>query len=81
MLVLSRKHQESVVVGGSDGFHRLLKVTVLDIRAGACGLDSRSTRAFRSIAPRCGSASSAGAPDGSGETRTMRVKFQASVEE
>jgi carbon storage regulator CsrA len=32
MLVLSRKNQESVVVGGADGFHRLLKVTVLDIR-------------------------------------------------
>ena len=32
MLVLSRKNQESVVVGGADGFHRLLKVTVLEIR-------------------------------------------------
>ena len=32
MLVLSRKNRESVVVGGVDGFHRLLKVTVLDIR-------------------------------------------------
>jgi len=32
MLVLSRKSRESVVVGGSDGFHRLLKVTVLAIR-------------------------------------------------
>jgi carbon storage regulator CsrA len=32
MLVLSRKNRESVVVGGSDGFHRLMKVTVLDIR-------------------------------------------------
>jgi carbon storage regulator CsrA len=31
MLVLSRKNQESVVVGGTDGFHRLLKVTVLGI--------------------------------------------------
>ncbi len=31
MLVLSRKSQESVVVGGSAGFERLLKVTVLDI--------------------------------------------------
>lgn len=31
MLVLSRKNQESVVVGGADGFHRLLKVTVLGI--------------------------------------------------
>ena len=32
MLVLSRKCQESVIVGGSDGFHRLLKVTVLDVQ-------------------------------------------------
>jgi len=32
MLVLSRKSRESVVVGGSDGLHRLLKVTVLAIR-------------------------------------------------
>lgn len=31
MLVLSRKPLESVVVGGSDGFERLLKVTVLEI--------------------------------------------------
>ena len=34
MLVLSRKNKESVMVGGSDGFERLLKVTVLDIRGG-----------------------------------------------
>ncbi len=32
MLVLSRKNQESVVIGGADRLHRLLKVTVLDIR-------------------------------------------------
>jgi carbon storage regulator len=32
MLVLSRKSREAVVIGGSDGFHRLLKVTVLDIQ-------------------------------------------------
>jgi carbon storage regulator len=32
MLVLSRKDRESVVVGGADGFHRLLKVTVLGIK-------------------------------------------------
>jgi carbon storage regulator CsrA len=31
MLVLSRKNRESVVVGGADGLHRLLKVTVLGI--------------------------------------------------
>jgi carbon storage regulator CsrA len=34
MLVLSRKSQESVVVGGAGGFERLLKVTVLEIGAG-----------------------------------------------
>ena len=32
MLVLSRKNQESVVVGRADGFHRLLRVKVLEIR-------------------------------------------------
>ena len=32
MLVLSRKNHESVVVGGDNGFHRLLKVTVLGIQ-------------------------------------------------
>lgn len=34
MLVLTRKCQESVVIGGSVGFERMLKVTVLEIRAG-----------------------------------------------
>jgi carbon storage regulator len=34
MLVLSRKIQESVVVGGSDGFEHVLKVTVLEISGG-----------------------------------------------
>ena len=34
MLILSRKNQESVVIGGVDGFHRLLKVTVIDITGG-----------------------------------------------
>ncbi len=31
MLVLSRKEQEAVVIGGSDGFHRLFKIRVLEI--------------------------------------------------
>jgi carbon storage regulator CsrA len=31
MLILSRKSQESVVVGGAGGFDRLLKVKVLQI--------------------------------------------------
>ncbi len=38
MLVLSRKSQESVVVGGSGGFERLLKVTVLEIDRGTVRL-------------------------------------------
>ena len=32
MLVLSRKNQESVVIGGADGLHRMMKVTVLGIQ-------------------------------------------------
>jgi sRNA-binding carbon storage regulator CsrA len=32
MLILSRKSLESVVVGGSAGFERVLKVTVLEIK-------------------------------------------------
>ena len=32
MLVLTRKSQESVVVGGSDHFQRILRVKVLEIR-------------------------------------------------
>jgi carbon storage regulator CsrA len=34
MLVLSRKSQESVVVGGAGGLEPLLKVTVLEIKGG-----------------------------------------------
>jgi carbon storage regulator len=34
MLVLTRKIQESVMVGGQDGMHSLLKVTVLDVAGG-----------------------------------------------
>src|SRR5262249_59711413 len=38
MLVLSRKRQESVVVGGTAGYARLLTVTVLEIRGGTVRL-------------------------------------------
>jgi carbon storage regulator CsrA len=34
MLVLTRKTQEAVVVGGSVGFEHMLKVTVLEITGG-----------------------------------------------
>ena len=37
-MVLSRKTQESVVVGGSDRLERLLKVTVLEIKGGCVRL-------------------------------------------
>jgi carbon storage regulator len=35
MLVLTRKSQETVVVGGTDGFEAILKVTVLRIKGGS----------------------------------------------
>jgi carbon storage regulator len=38
MLVLTRKSLESVVVGGSGGFERVLKVTVLEIKQGCVRL-------------------------------------------
>jgi carbon storage regulator CsrA len=34
MLVLTRKSQEAVIVGGAVGFERMLKVTVLEIAGG-----------------------------------------------
>ena len=34
MLVLSRKNDEAVVIGGSEGFDRMVKVTVVEIRNG-----------------------------------------------
>ena len=38
MLVLSRKRLESVVVGGTVGFERLLKVTVLEFKGNSVRL-------------------------------------------
>lgn len=38
MLVLSRKRQESVVVGGTVGLERVLKITVLHVRGGVVRL-------------------------------------------
>jgi carbon storage regulator CsrA len=38
MLVLSRKRLESVVVGGTVGFERLLKVTVLEFNGSSVRL-------------------------------------------
>jgi carbon storage regulator CsrA len=38
MLVLSRKTEESVVVGGREGFERMLKVTVLKINGASVSL-------------------------------------------
>jgi carbon storage regulator CsrA len=38
MLILSRKSQEAVVVGGAGGFERMLKVMVLEISGGTVRL-------------------------------------------
>jgi hypothetical protein len=57
MLVLSRKSQQAVVVGGSDGFERLLKVIVLSIEGNKVRLGFGSRPKFRSIAWKCGSES------------------------
>ena len=38
MLVLSRKNAESVVIGGDDGFPRVIRVTVLGIRGASVKL-------------------------------------------
>jgi carbon storage regulator len=44
MLVLTRRQQESVVVGGTNDIERLLKVTVLAIKGGTVklGFEARS---------------------------------------
>ena len=34
MLVLTRKEQQSIVVGSTSGFEQLLKITVIESRAG-----------------------------------------------
>jgi len=34
MLVLSRKNDEAVVIGGSEGFNRKIKITVVEIQKG-----------------------------------------------
>ena len=38
MLVLSRKNKESVVIGTADDMQELIRVTVLEVRAGAVKL-------------------------------------------
>jgi sRNA-binding carbon storage regulator CsrA len=44
MLILARKYGEAVVVGGVDGFSRLLKVTVLEIGRGKVKLGFECSR-------------------------------------
>ena len=46
MLVLSRKTEESVVVGGPNGFERMLKVTVLEIDGGKVRLGFEVNKDF-----------------------------------
>ena len=47
MLVLSRKSQESVVVGGSNGVECMLVVTVLDIKGGQVRLGFEASSEVR----------------------------------
>ena len=46
MLVLSRKSQESVVVGGAPSLQPVLKVTVLEIRGGRVRLGFETDRSI-----------------------------------
>ena len=43
MLVLTRRCQESIVVGGLDGLNRVLRVTVLAVKAGRVKLGIDAT--------------------------------------
>jgi carbon storage regulator len=44
MLVLTRRNNEAVVIGGSDSFESMLKVTVLDIRVGRVRLGFEASK-------------------------------------
>ena len=44
MLVLSRKTEESVVVGGDERFEPMLKVTVLEINGGSVSLGFEASK-------------------------------------
>jgi carbon storage regulator CsrA len=44
MLVLSRKNNQAVVVGGADGFENSLKVTVLDVSGRSVRLGFETNR-------------------------------------
>jgi carbon storage regulator CsrA len=46
MLVLSRKNDESVVVGGTNGIARIVKVTVLEISGGHVKLGFEANGGF-----------------------------------
>jgi carbon storage regulator CsrA len=46
MLILSRQQEESVVVGSANGFERMLKVTVLEIKGGSVRLGFDVNRNF-----------------------------------
>ena len=84
MLVLSRKNQESVVIGGSDGFHRLFRVKVLEIRGANVKLGFEVDPMFPSIVRKCGNESKQGpvrSPDalwfeGTGSSGTEGAAFE-----
>ena len=55
MLVLTRKQQQSIVVGSTSGFEQLLKITVIESRAGKVRLGFEEAPTWLSIARKCGS--------------------------
>ncbi len=62
MLVLTRKNQETVVVGGAEGFESILKVTVLRIKAVPYSWASTWRPRFPSIVWKCGNESTTAVP-------------------
>jgi len=54
MLVLSRKNNESVVVGGPGSLQSLIRVTVLEIKNGTVRLGFEADAKIPSIVPRSG---------------------------
>jgi carbon storage regulator CsrA len=54
MLVLSRRSHEAVVIGGSSGFDRVVRITVIDVRDGTVKLGIEAdvdTPVYRSEVP------------------------------
>ena len=72
MLVLSRRRQQSVVVGGPDGSERVLKVTVLEISRGTVRLGFEAEPDLRVHRSEVWERICAGPPPGDGRGEAVR---------